>query len=64
MGKSRELYENMEGKPIHKYKNLWWFYDECWSYRIGPFESRILAEMALRNYVRQLNARDEEDFLR
>jgi len=35
---------------IHKYKNKWWFWDEAWSHRVGPYETREEAEKKLKVY--------------
>jgi len=41
--------------PIHRHKNKWYFWDETWSRRIGPFDSRKDAKKKLRNYGKHLN---------
>lgn len=37
--------------PIHFEDGKWWFWDETWADRHGPFESEAAAEAALRAYV-------------
>ena len=52
----------MNEDPIHcvekptKYNPLpgWYFWDETWSYKHGPFSTREEAVEALKNYARDL----------
>lgn len=47
-----------QGKPhplhINPKDNLWYFWDETWSYRIGPFLTEEEAIIALHKYVETL----------
>lgn len=36
--------------PVHKHNDLWWFYNETWSEREGPYSCKQHAEMALDDY--------------
>lgn len=38
---------------VHEYDNKWWFWDECWADRMGPFETRAETEEALSKYCRE-----------
>lgn len=40
--------------PIHEEDGRWYFWDETWSSRIGPFLSRPGAAAYLRMYARSL----------
>ena len=39
----------------------WWFWDEDWSYRYGPFHSRQEAERELEKYASVLEAEVRSD---
>lgn len=41
----------VEKSPIHQDDNGWWFYDETWSYRYGPFPTRRIAALELHRYI-------------
>lgn len=41
--------------PIHEYKEKWWFWDETWSERIGPYDTEAEANLALSSYISQLS---------
>ena len=36
--------------PIHEENGAWYFWEETWAHRQGPFEARIVAEMAFAEY--------------
>lgn len=40
--------------PIHQYKNKWWFWDEVWVDRVGPYNSEQEAREAISAYAKQL----------
>ena len=42
--------------PLECLDRGWFFYDETWSERIGPFPSKIAAAAALLEYCDELNA--------
>ena len=46
--------------PIHKDAEGWWFYDETWSDRVGPFSSQEEARAALGRYTDFLERGPEE----
>lgn len=37
----------------------WFFWNESWSDRVGPYTSRVLAVEAFRKYVEELNCPDD-----
>jgi len=46
--------KNKGKNPIHQYEGKWWFWDECWSYREGPWTTKEDAERALSIYAQML----------
>ncbi len=40
--------------PVHEDDEGWWFYDETWADRSGPFETREDAQAALDVYVKEV----------
>lgn len=36
--------------PIHEHDGKWWFWDEVWANRVGPYNSRQEASEALDKY--------------
>ena len=42
--------------PVFKENNEWFFWDESWSNRIGPFKSKGKAEEELKKYVKYLDS--------
>lgn len=38
--------------PVHRYGEHWWFWDETWADRHGPYSDEQRARNALRAYVR------------
>lgn len=40
--------------PVHKDKGSWWFWDEAWAYRYGPYPSEKKARRELENYCKDL----------
>lgn len=49
-----------ENDPVHFDEGGWWFWDETWSGREGPFESRTRAREALSRYCVELDLIDPE----
>lgn len=41
--------------PIHEYRGKWYFYDETWASRIGPYDKREQADEAFKTYAQSLN---------
>lgn len=37
--------------PIHEHEGKWWFWDETWSDRHGPYDSKERAEVSFKVYV-------------
>lgn len=40
--------------PIHFHDGKWWFWDEIWIDRIGPFDSEEEAQKAIRKYCEEV----------
>lgn len=40
--------------PVHKDTDGWYFWDESWAERQGPFDTRSLAQTALETYCREV----------
>lgn len=53
----KNLGKERERDPVHQYEGKWWHWDEVWSDRIGPFESRKEAEIACEGYADMLDHR-------
>jgi hypothetical protein len=43
----------MAQDPVHFADGSWWFWNETWSERHGPFASVALAHAALNRYARE-----------
>ena len=43
-----------EGNPIHHSEGQWYFLDETWANRMGPYSSRAEAKTAMAAYVEYL----------
>jgi hypothetical protein len=43
--------------PVHE-DDGWWFWDETWAHRYGPYKTEANAREALRRYVDALDAGD------
>lgn len=41
--------------PVHEEPQGWFFWDETWGHRLGPFESEGKAREALRRYADYLD---------
>lgn len=40
--------------PVHEHKGKWWFWNEIWGERIGPYTAQALADEACRKYAKEL----------
>lgn len=40
--------------PVHAHEGSWWFWDEIWVDRHGPYATEAEARAALRAYAEQL----------
>jgi hypothetical protein len=49
----------MERDPVHKYEDEWYFWDEVWYDRIGPYETEELCRADLERYCKWLNIERE-----
>jgi hypothetical protein len=47
----KQVEENSKHDPVHKSEGHWWFWDETWADRIGPFPSYNIAERELSRYA-------------
>lgn len=41
-----------EEDPIHEEKGQWWFWDEVWCDKLGPYSTRVAAQQACEEYAR------------
>lgn len=41
--------------PVHKHEGAWWYWDEAWADRHGPFTSRTRAEIDFAYFMHWLN---------
>ncbi len=47
---------NMDGPssgPVHFHEEKWWFWDEVWVDRIGPFDTETEARTVLKRYCEE-----------
>lgn len=42
--------------PIHQWQGKWWFWDEIWADRIGPYETEEIARQQCDKYCEHLNS--------
>lgn len=42
-------------KAIHEHEGKWWFWDEVWANRIGPYDTEGEARMWIRFYADYLS---------
>lgn len=40
--------------PLHEFEGKWYFWDEVWQDRIGPYETKDEAKDALKIYAENL----------
>ena len=50
--------------PVHQYDGKWWFWDEIWVHRIGPYDSAQEVADALKKYCIEKLGYSENDFRR
>ena len=43
--------EKIKSDPVHQHDKYWWFWDETWTNRVGPYPSYKESEMALSRYA-------------
>ena len=47
--------EDIQGlTPLHEHDGKWYFWDEVWANRVGPFDTEKEAREALWEYARSL----------
>ena len=44
----------VQGGIVHEHEGKWWFWNETWSDRLGPFDTRREARVALWDYLQEL----------
>ena len=37
--------------PIHEENGKWYFWDETWAHRMGPYDSREKVEKEFKSYI-------------
>jgi hypothetical protein len=42
--------------PVHEEVGKWWFWDETWADRLGPFDTELQARERLEEYIDWLNS--------
>lgn len=47
--------------PVHKHEGQWYFWDEVWASRKGPYPTAEEAQTALTNYCLQLNKENPDN---
>ncbi len=50
----------MNNDPIHEEAGQWYFWDETWSERLGPFDTEEIARNKLKAYCERLNRENLE----
>lgn len=40
--------------PVHEWKGKWWFWDETWTTRLGPYDSEPAARRRMEAYVKKV----------
>ena len=51
---------SMKNSPVHEHEGQWYFWDETWADRVGPFDTREDASDALADYCEQLDYQSDE----
>lgn len=47
--------QDLAHDPVHEDESgRWWFWDESWAWRLGPYESEEQAREELKRYVREV----------
>jgi hypothetical protein len=59
MKSEQEPLEGFAHNPIHQYQDRWWFWDEVWAHRVGPFETQEKAQEALKDYCDYLDGKQD-----
>ena len=45
----------MSTDPVHEHEGQWYFWDEVWAYRVGPYKSEEEARKQLNHYSEYLD---------
>jgi len=53
--------EDFGKDPVHQELDKWYYWDETWSYRHGPYSSEIEARSELEMYCNWLNSTGGQD---
>jgi hypothetical protein len=40
--------------PVHEFNGQWWFWDETWSERFGPYDTEEEAVNACNRYAKEV----------
>ena len=49
----KEPCDESDGNPIHQENGQWYFWDETWSDRVGPYETEEKVREALKRYCKE-----------
>jgi hypothetical protein len=47
--------------PVHQENGEWWFWDETWADRWGPFPTEAAARESLSRYVDHLDGKPRQE---
>jgi len=50
-----------ESTPVHQFHGQWYFWNETWSHRIGPYLTKESAYIGLNNYVAALEEEESRN---
>jgi hypothetical protein len=51
------LGHTLPNDPLHIHEGKWWFWDETWAKRYGPYQTRLGAKHELNKYCREVLGR-------
>jgi len=50
----KDIVANKAPDPVHQFEGKWWFWDEVWCDRLGPYDTKEEADLAISSYISQL----------
>jgi hypothetical protein len=56
-----DILDNKAPDPVHYFEGKWWFWDETWSERIGPYWTIGIANDALKDYCKSLHESENDE---